>query len=98
MIAIIVVIIIITTLAMDAESFLPRAPVRGFIRPPKTARVKIEAMTNDILTWFFTPLTNSNSTTPIITGMKAVKDGLSETEYPHMPIKIKVRAFMALIK
>jgi len=68
------------------------------MRPTKTTKVKMEAMINDIFILFFTPLTNSSNIAPIITGMNAVKEGFPETEYPQMPIKIKVRAFMALIK
>ena len=98
MVAIIVVIIIITTLTIDAESLLSIAPVNGFISPIKITNVKMEAMINDIFILFFTPLTNSNNIAPIITGINAVKEGSSETEYPQMPIKIKVKAFMALIK
>ena len=65
---------------MAALSSLPKAAVKGFIKPIDINSVSNTAMCAIILFSFLTPLFSSSKTTPIKVGIKAVADGLSEDQ------------------
>lgn len=84
------------TLAVAAESPLPIAPVNGLIKPIMITRVSTTAMCAIILFSFFTPLYDSSSNTPMITGISAVNDGVSEPKYPHRPNTMRIMELIRL--
>ena len=76
----IVLISINKTRRIAALSSLPKAAVKGFIKPIDINRVSNTAMCAIILFSFFTPLFSSNKTIPTKVGIKAVTDGVSEDQ------------------
>ena len=76
----IVLISINKTRRMAALSSLPKAAVKGFIKPIDINSVSNTAMCAIILFSFLTPLFSSSKTTPMKVGIKAVADGLSEDQ------------------
>ncbi|WP_100924484.1 hypothetical protein [Tenacibaculum sp. SZ-18] len=91
-----VLTIIITTLITARLSPRSKAPVRGFTRPNKINKVNKTAMCAITLFSFLTPLFNKNKITPIIAGIIAVIEGVSEEKYPQEDKTISNIAFNRL--
>jgi hypothetical protein len=73
-----VVMIMKTMRIIAIESTLPIAPVSGLINTIRTRSVNNTAICAMALFSFLTPLLQKSNTNPIIPGISAVTDGVSE--------------------
>jgi len=88
--------IMIKTLRMAIISSLSRDPVRGLTSPIKMIRVMRTAICPTTLLEVLIPLFRKIRITPAITGISAVKLGLSDEKYPHVPKRISSIALTRL--
>jgi hypothetical protein len=74
------------------------APTNGLISPTNISSVRITAICPITLFPDLMPLFMNSNNIPAITGIKAVKDGLSDEKYPHVPRVISKTALIRLAR